>query len=188
MIYAQTERLIIRRRTRADLPRTVDFLNDWDVTRWLSVVPFPYAMKDAEDYFTATEPTYESGEPQLHAIADAKTDEIMGVVGLHPPRVPDPPKEVVEIGYWLGKPYWGQGIMGEAAEIVLGLAFKRPWIARVIGRTDPENMASQGVMKKIGMKYLGISPRVEKDLRGGPNCTRWEMARAAFEARERAAR
>jgi ribosomal-protein-alanine N-acetyltransferase len=59
---------------------------------------------------------------------------------------PDP-----EIGWWLARRWWGQGLATEAARSALHHAFEQAGLQRIISIARPENMASTRIMEKIGM-------------------------------------
>jgi [ribosomal protein S5]-alanine N-acetyltransferase len=177
-VFAETTRLRLRALERRDLPRYAELIGDWDVAKWLSRVPHPYTLKDAEWWLEQMAPGYLSGQPELFVIADKEEDAVMGAVGLHPRAIPDPPQDEVALGYWLGKPYWGKGVMSEALPPVLEIAFARPDLKKVSVFTDLDNRASQNVLRKTGFRYLGTSPHVEESLRGSEVVTRWEMAKS----------
>ena len=61
----------------------------------------------------------------------------------------------VEIGYCMGRPWWGGGIMTEALKAVIGFFFERVGVNRVQACHDANNPASGGVMAKAGMTYEG---------------------------------
>jgi RimJ/RimL family protein N-acetyltransferase len=54
----------------------------------------------------------------------------------------------------LGKPYWGRGLATESAEAGLDFGFITLGLQEIIGIVHPENIASQGVLKKIGMQFV----------------------------------
>jgi RimJ/RimL family protein N-acetyltransferase len=56
----------------------------------------------------------------------------------------------LELGWTLGRPYWGQGFASEAAAVALGYAFTTQPVERMISCIDPENEASQAVAERIG--------------------------------------
>jgi 8-oxo-dGTP diphosphatase len=176
MIAIETPRLRLRDLNEDDLPRLTDLISDWEVARWLAVVPHPYRLADAEEFYAGLQMVRPLWR-RIFAIA-AKTDNaLLGVVGLHPARVADPKPDEIVLGYWLGKPSWGRGLMTEAVVPMLALAFAQPQIAVVTATTDPENYASQNVLRKNRLRCLGLQPRLEPSLRGGAKVLAWEIQR-----------
>jgi RimJ/RimL family protein N-acetyltransferase len=172
----ETARLCLRPLEQRDLPRLSELLNDWDVAKWLVRVPFPYTMKDAEWWFNHVQEQTRTGDILFFVLADKTDDRLRGAVGFH--RYDGVKSDEMELGYWLGKSDWGQGFMSEAVAAVLPLAFAQGGLKKVTAFTDPANIASQNVLRKAGLRYLGIHPRVEKNcLRGSSTVTRWEMVR-----------
>ena len=77
------------------------------------------------------------------------TGEMIGFCGVGFWRDnPDP-----EIGWWLAKRYWGQGLATEAASSALRDAFDRIRLDRIISIARPENTASLRVMDKLGLRH-----------------------------------
>ena len=185
--YAETPRLIIRPLKKADLPRMVELIGDWEVARWLIYVPHPYGLQDAEDFHEQMQTSMQRGAPEIFMLQMKAAHQIIGAVGLHPSREIPTIDELV-IGYWLGRDYWRQGYASEAMQSVLGLGFARAHIERITSTTDPANQASQNVLRKAGFHYCGISPRLNKNaLRGSVEVTRWLLTRQDFMQRKKAA-
>lgn len=177
MITIETPRLRLRALHEDDLPRLTSLIGDWDVARWLAVVPHPYRLADAEEFYAGLQtpgPLWR----RIFAIADKTDNTLLGAVGLHPARVADPKPDTIVLGYWLGKSAWGRGLMTEAVAPMLALAFAQPQIFVVTATTDPENYASQNVLRKNGLRCLGLQPRHEPSLRGGAEVLAWEIRRA----------
>ena len=63
--------------------------------------------------------------------------------------------EHAEMGYWIGKPYWGQGYAAEASLAVLAYGFDQLGLHRIWARHMRRNPASGRVMQKMGMLYEG---------------------------------
>jgi ribosomal-protein-alanine N-acetyltransferase len=59
----------------------------------------------------------------------------------------------VEVGYLLSRQFWCQGYATEGARAALDFGFNVLSLQQIIGLTHPENIASQNVLKKCGMKY-----------------------------------
>ena len=72
----------------------------------------------------------------------------------------------VEIGYCMGRPWWGQGIMTEALKAVTGFFFEQVGVNRVAARHDADNPASGRVMAKSGMRYEGTLRQLGWNNRG----------------------
>ena len=60
-----------------------------------------------------------------------------------------------EIGYWIGKPFWGQGVCSEAAQLIVQFAFSRLNLARLYARHFSRNPASGRVLVKAGFVNEG---------------------------------
>ena len=58
----------------------------------------------------------------------------------------------LEIGWWLGRPYWGRGLATEAARVALRDALERVGLDRIISVARPANVASTRIMEKLGLK------------------------------------
>ena len=63
--------------------------------------------------------------------------------------------EAADLGYCLGKPWWGQGLMPEALRAVLDYLFDQVGLGRAAACHDPRNPKSGRVMEKAGMKLEG---------------------------------
>jgi RimJ/RimL family protein N-acetyltransferase len=63
------------------------------------------------------------------------------------------------VGYALGREYWGQGIMTEALREVIAVTLAVPSMYRVYAYCDVENLASARVMEKAGMSFEGVLRR-----------------------------
>ncbi len=100
----KTDRLLLRPLGPADAPALVPLIGDYEVSRWLSVVPHPYTLADGETFVR------EIAGPWDRAITLA--GELIGVVGISG-----------GLGYWLGRPFWGHGYMSEAAAALVGAWF-----------------------------------------------------------------
>ena len=71
-----------------------------------------------------------------------------------------------ELGYWLGKPYWGRGLMSEAAREMLRHAFEDLGMQKVWCGYYDGNEKSQRVQEKLGFRYQWTTPDVDVPLMG----------------------
>lgn len=126
----------------ANCREIADFLRDG--------FPFPYSTQDAEAYIRDC---MEKEERQLcRAIV---VDGIaVGSVGVFPGA--DVYRRSAEVGYWLGKPYWGHGIMTEAIGRICREAFVRFDVVRLYAEPFAENTGSRRILEKNGFQLEGI--------------------------------
>ncbi|WP_322889047.1 MULTISPECIES: GNAT family N-acetyltransferase [unclassified Yoonia] len=129
----QTARLTLRPLAASDSTAITDTLRNWDVTRWLSQVPFPYTLADADSFI----------EMVQHSPDDAHwaIDQGAGLIGLISVK-PD-------LGYWLAQAYHRQGVMTEAARAVLTWYFTDQ-TAPVLSGYFAGNAASRAILTKLG--------------------------------------
>src|SRR5712692_1765909 len=71
----------------------------------------------------------------------------------------------VEVGYRLAKRFWGMGLASEAAQASLRFGFQELALDRIVAVVHPENVASQRVLEKIGLKYVKDARFYNKDLK-----------------------
>ncbi len=69
-----------------------------------------------------------------------------------------------ELGYWLGKPFWGQGIMPEAARKIICHGFEDAGMTRIWCGYYEGNTKSKRVQEKVGFKYQWKSENVDVPL------------------------
>ncbi len=76
------------------------------------------------------------------------------------------PEEEIEVGYNFLPSAWGNGYATEAACALIGFAFSQTPLEEIVAVTYPENLASQKVLRKAGMKGTGLRRAYRKDLPG----------------------
>jgi len=65
----------------------------------------------------------------------------------------------VEIGYWLGEPYWGHGVVSQVVRVLTARAFALPGVTRVFAPVHADNPASMRVLQKNGFRREGLLRR-----------------------------
>lgn len=91
-------------------------------------------------------------KPEIYAIVPKETGLPVGSIGLHRNDIAEKDDEM-ELGYWLGVPYWGRGIVPEAAQELLRHAFEDLKLARVWCGYYDGNLKSKRVQEKLGFRY-----------------------------------
>jgi 8-oxo-dGTP diphosphatase len=139
-------RLVLRAARAQDAARIVELLADADVSRHLSRVPHPYTMADAEHFIAAAQPDADTSGFSL-AMTMRTTGELIGFIGARTKP------GTAELGYWLGRPYWGQGYGSEAARRVTRFLFQELGFGTVWASPEPANPASRRVLEKAGLTF-----------------------------------
>jgi RimJ/RimL family protein N-acetyltransferase len=179
--FMETERLWLRSLREEDCAVMVDYLNHPDVVLPLVSPPYPFSYSDAMEFYRKMHRATEAGHPEFFVLADKTTDEMIGGIGIHAEHTLDKRPFVGEIGYWLGRPYWGQGYIREALPKLFAFAFDVLGLNRLVATTNTDNTRSHKVLKDMGFAYLGVFTPLKPPKRGTPQVTSWELTREAFE-------
>jgi RimJ/RimL family protein N-acetyltransferase len=140
-----TPRLVLRAPIRGDVPEIVKLANNRTIFEVLARLPHPYTRADGIAFVELF-----AQRPDERPYAITLGDKFIGVVGLsyHSGQLP-------ELGYWLGEPHWGKGLMSEAVKGLLGAAFDTGLYPRLRARALASNAASLNVLEKAGFKRTG---------------------------------
>ena len=161
----ETQRLTLRAPATADVERVAAFCVDRDVARMTTRMPAPYTRAHAED-FVARCGTQDRARDNTFAIA-LEGEGLVGVIGMF-----TTPDGQVELGYWIGRPYWGRGYATEATRGALDWA-RSAWRKRyVVAGHFADNTASGRVLVKSGFLYTGVVEHKPSIARGEPAATR----------------
>ena len=90
--------------------------------------------------------------PETYAIVLKETGLPIGSIGLHNTDLAEKEDEA-ELGFWIGVPYWGQGLVPEASRELLRHAFEDLDLSRVWCGYYDGNSQSKRVQEKLGFKY-----------------------------------
>ena len=105
------------------------------------------------------------------AVIEQSSGTLIGDAGLY-----RTPAGEVELGYTLGKAWWGRGYATEAARACVTLALRHSDVPEVVALIRPENGPSMGVARRVGMSRAGCV------LHAGLVHDVWRLTREAFEA------
>ncbi len=171
----ETERLLLPPPSASDIGRVVAFLNDFDVAGNLARVPFPYTEDDGRAFIVRAATQRALGEEYAFAIAHKGERHLIGVCSVRP-------KSGFGLGYWIAKPYWGQGFATEAARAAVEFALAELGAERLAASWFHGNPASGRVLAKLGAEHAGEG--FEDSLSRGAKvfCHKFVLTRAGFEA------
>lgn len=120
----------------------------WDNVR--DHLPHPYSYKDADLFLQ-----HNVDQVLQTNFAVLKDGDIVGGAGYIPKD--DVYKFTAEIGYWIGEPYWGQGLATEAIRLLVKkIREQSPLIVRVYAEVFDYNIASMRVLEKNGFYQEAI--------------------------------
>ena len=140
----QTDRLILRAFRQEDFEAWAAIMGDGDVMTFLGGKPM--ARGDAWRSMAMTLGHWALRGYGMWVVERKADGAVMGRVGmLNPEGWPG-----LEVGWTLGKPYWGQGYATEAAAASMRYAFLTQSVDRIISCIDPGNKASQAVALRLG--------------------------------------
>lgn len=172
------EYVVLRPLTLADAPFAATLANDWEIAKNMrNTFPHPYELHHAEWFIanpasklhpvvlllppsagdtTTTEAEDDVRKVPLHyAIVRRADDAYMGTLGLKPGA--DVDARTMELGYWLGREFWGKGYVSEAVRGFTKWAFETfPQLLRLEASVHEGNVASTRVLVKVGFQPEGV--------------------------------
>ena len=168
-------RLRLRAFKPADANAVVTAMNDWDVAQRLIVPPYPYGEADFRQFAEVVRQDHLNAHPRKFALARRDTDELVGCMA-----VTDKDDGSGELGYWIARSWWGQGLASEAAPAVIEAAERDPTLRRLFATTDPVNLASRRVLERSGFVFKGEHRRELPTRRGTPIACLYERIPSAI--------
>ncbi len=164
----RTERLVLRPLRLADAAALHRLVNDWEVAKTLARVPFPYPRALADEWIASTWARIAAGEAwHLAIVGEERGEEVLvGCVGLTLDRGGGPDGEA-ELGYWVGRRFWGHGVGPEAAGRLARWGLAHLPIARIRASTLLDNDRSAAVLRRLGFREAGEGVQAFLS-RGGP--------------------
>ena len=159
----ETPRLVLRPFAREDAQAMFDnWASDPAVTKFLSW-PTYRSVEDAHSILNVWLENYEKPDFYQWAIVLKELNQPIGSIGV---VNSDDRVDMVEIGYCIGRNWWGRGIMPEALSAVMEYLFDEVGMQRIEAGHDPDNPASGAVLRKCGLEYEGTLRRRIRSNRG----------------------
>jgi len=144
----ETVRLVLRGWRDEDAEPFFCINSDPEVARFLGPAP----TREQSDASIARQRALQQTRGHCFWAMERKEDGLLlGFCGLKPGVEGTPIAEAVEIGWRLGRIFWGKGYAREAAEASLGWAWANLDVPRVASITVLDNRRSWGLMERLGM-------------------------------------
>jgi len=137
-----TERLFLRSFRRGDVKEFARLAGDWSVASMTSDIPHPLTEAQAMAWLKPAR-----GEVRFAIELEGR---LIGGVGFYRRR-----SGAAELGFWLGREWWGCGYATEAARAVVRLGFEARRLPGFTSSHFVDNHASAGVLRKLGFEPVG---------------------------------
>jgi RimJ/RimL family protein N-acetyltransferase len=142
-----TQRLVLRAPHEDDIDALAHLANNANIATMVARMPHPYTIADAADFVRRTK----AGAigKCVYAITKADNGAFIGCCGVEPQE----DGRTVELGYWLGEPYWNQGYATEAAQSLTDMVFRTRDVDQIDARCRVMNIPSRRVIQKCGFQF-----------------------------------
>ncbi len=172
-MFIITERLFLRPVWTEDTADIHPLINDWDIVSRLARVPWPYTLADAATFTAYAENAADADTEISLAICLRPTLQIIGLAGCVRQAT-----GAWELGYWLGKAYWGHGFVTEASNAVIAGMFDSRRVPLLVSGHHLDNPASGSVLAKLGFKPDGVTQELCRARNQDVAVQRLKLARA----------
>jgi RimJ/RimL family protein N-acetyltransferase len=153
----ETERLLLRPLRADDGPAIAAKIDNYEICKNLSRVPYPYHLSDAEEFLDwALQLDHRSAFRVINL--KQQPDDLIGLISYD--WMQD--KQKAELGYWLVQEHWGKGLMTEAARTMVDLAFTQSNLDSLSSCYFNENPASGKVLSRAGFQVSGTCMNYSK--------------------------
>ena len=142
----ETERLLLRRPTLADVRAITRLANDRRIAENTRRLPHPYSEDHAIEFVRNA-----ASDNRGTAFLIESNFAPVGVVGVDW-REPGAP----ELGYWLGVEHWGRGFGTEAARATIDFTFEEFEVEHLVAGARVSNPSSRNVLEKCGFQWSGV--------------------------------
>lgn len=171
-----TRRLILRAPRAQDAPAIAAIANNRRIAEQTRRMPHPYSQGDALEWVAAAA----ASEDHVFLVTRRTDGAIMGAAGCAPMDETD-----MEIGYWIGQPFWGQGFATEAAQAIIDDAFASRPHECLYGRCRVVNGASRRVLMKCGFQLAGAGMCDSRVLNGVVPVEEFVLERSVWQSLKR---
>lgn len=147
-----TSRLLLRKLSQEDIPALFDTFSHPEVMRFWSSPPMK-SLSEAKELLTKIQEGYQTYTCFQMGIERREDSLLIGTCTLF--KIHESNRRA-EIGYALGRPYWGSGYMHEALSVLIGFAFSTLNFNRLEADIDPRNTASAKTLTRLGFEKEGL--------------------------------
>ena len=172
-----TDRLVLRTPVPDDADELAVIANSREIAEMTARMPHPYRRADAVRYINAIHDGQVEG--YVYAVTIADTGRLIGMCAV----TNRPPSGDLEVGYWLGRTWWGKGYASEAASAVVDLAFRVTGANVIYAGSRTVNPRSRQVLVKQGFELIGHD-QIDTIAAGRVAIERYRLSRENWLARK----
>ena len=148
-------RINLRPLVAADAVSIHKYARHREICRY-TFLPYPYSRRHADEWVITSSERNRSGLDFNMGIELPETGEVIGMISLN--NI-DHFNRHAELGYWLGKPFWGHGYVSEAIGLIVAHGFRQIKLKRIYARVMHPNKTSAHLLEKCGFTYEGTLRR-----------------------------
>ncbi|MGE7113405.1 GNAT family N-acetyltransferase [Lysinibacillus sp. NPDC047702] len=152
-----TKRLYLRKMKIEDANNLFQIWSDPDVTKYMNIINLT-DVKQAQEMITILDQLAKEQKGIRYSIIEKTSQKIIGSCGFNSF---DEENNTAEIGYELGKAYWGKGFAQESITALIHYAFTALHIKKIEAKVEPANKNSIKVLEKLKFSYIGTLPETE---------------------------
>jgi RimJ/RimL family protein N-acetyltransferase len=141
----------------SDTPALIEHLRAKEIYDRTLRIPYPYTEKDAEEWLAIVRKATEQQGRTVHFAIRNTEDYLIGGCGFDGFQVGKSHR--AEIGYWLAKPFWGQGIMTAIVNKACQYGFEELGLVKITAHVFATNPASARVLEKCSFEQEGYLKR-----------------------------
>jgi RimJ/RimL family protein N-acetyltransferase len=167
-VSIRTPRLVLRAPLLSDAARISLLAGDFDVASMTGTIPHPYSEQMAAEWLASAI----AGEEGVVFVIE-RSGALIGCTGYRAFG-----GDHAELGYWIGKPYWGMGYASEAVRVLIVHAFETGGFAYLRAGHFADNPASARIIAKFGFVPQGNETRDCAARRAKAVCLTYRLDRA----------
>ena len=138
--------VVLRGFSPADAARLCELAGDWEIAKMTATIPHPYTQEMARSFIEGLDSEAARGSAWIYAVTRADDGLLVGCAALM-----DAPEPRGNLGYWIGRPYWGMGYATAAVRAVIAVGFAQLEHQTLSARHLASNPASGRVLAKCRM-------------------------------------
>lgn len=173
----ETPRLWLRWPTAKDGPAITMLAGERAVAEMTAHIPHPLTRDAVDSFLLKVRGANSDGSGLTLALAQRSAPaRLIGLVAISADL------EAPHLGYWLGQPWWGAGLMGEATRALVHAYFAYAGGQRLESAALPDNPASRRVLEKAGFRWIGRGLRPCPARGHARDMDRFGLSRACWSA------